>query len=257
MWKGICSIVAAILSGTAIPIHALDLFPMVGTMHVKFQPVQSHGITEGCTLEYRVIGQDHAYRNGDLVSLAGNIAIWSNKERNNIVLALKIGIIDSLDPKATPARPFFAYLQTPHGTTAKSRVDQNDSEPGFRLFSYQLNGDAVNVYGDVLKGEPVMIGFNRKQDGLDVLVPLDLHIVDTSLSREGSMVRRQSVEMLVDFSMCASDVIQQVQRQMKLQKERSNAEPVQRPSVQKKLEVARLGLLPEMTAKQTDPKLEK
>ncbi len=219
MWKGIGLIVAAILSGTAIPIHAFDLSPIVGTVHVEFQPVQSHGITEGCTLVYRVIGEDHAYRNGGLVSLAGNIGIWSNKQRNNIVLVLKIGIIDSLDPKATPARPFFAYLQTPHGTTAKSLVDQSDSEPGFRLFSYQLNGDAVNVYGDVLKGEPVMIGFNRKQDGLDVLVPLDLHIVDTSLSREGSMVRRQSVEMLVDFSMCASDVIKQVQRQMELQRE--------------------------------------
>lgn len=236
MWKRICFIVAAILSGTAIPIHALDLSPIVGTVQVEFQPVQSQGTTEGCTLVYRVIGQDHAYRKGGLVSLAGNIAIWSNKQRNNIVLALKIGIIDSIDPKATPARPFFAYLQTPHGTTAKSMVDQNNSEPGFRLFIYQLNGDTVNVYEDVLKGEPVMIGFNRKKDGLDVLVPLDLHIVDTSLSREGSMIRRQSVEMLVDFSMCASDVIKQVQRQMELQKEWSNSEPVQRPGVQKKLE---------------------
>lgn len=236
MWKEICLIVAAILSGTAIPIHALDLSPMVGTVQVEFQPVQSQGITEGCTLVYRVIGQDQAYRKGGLVSLAGNIAIWSNKQRNNLVLALKIGVTDSVDPKATPARPFFAYLQTPHGTTAKSMVAQNDSEPGFRLFIYELTGDAVNVYADILSGEPVMIGFNRKKDGLGVLVPLDLHIVDTSVSRDGSMVRRQSVEMLVNFSACASDVIKQVQRQMELQQEWRNAEPRQRPGVQKRRE---------------------
>jgi hypothetical protein len=236
MQKGMCWIVAAILSSTAIPIHALDLSPLVGTVQVQFQPVQSQGVTEGCTLVYRVIGQDHAYRKGSLVSLAGNIAIWSNKQRSNIVLALKIGIIDSLDPRAPSTLPFFAYLQTPHGSTAKSMLAQNDSEPGFRLFIYELNGDAVNVYADILHGEPVMIGFNRKKDGLDVLVPLDLHIVDTSVSRDGSTVRRQSVEMLVNFSACASGVIKQVQRQMELQQEWRNAEPRQRPGVPKKRE---------------------
>ena len=210
--------------------------PLVGTVQVQFQPVQSQGVTEGCALVYRVIGQDHAYRKGSLVSLAGNIAIWSNKQRSNIVLALKIGIIDSLDPRAPSTLPFFAYLQTPHGSTAKSMLAQNDSEPGFRLFIYGLNGDAVNVYADVLHGEPVMIGFNRKKDGLDVLVPLDLHIVDTSVSRDGSTVRRQSVEMLVNFSACASAVIKQVQRQMELQQEWRNAEPRQRPGVPKKRE---------------------
>ena len=104
------------------------------------------------------------------------------------------------------------------------------------MFIYELNGAAVNVYADILHGEPVMIGFNRKKDGLDVLVPLDLHIVDTSVSRDGSTVRRQSVEMLVNFSACASGVIKQVQRQMELQQEWRNAEPRQRPGVPKKRE---------------------
>ncbi len=63
-------------------------------------------------------------------------------------------------------------FQTPHGTTAESKFGQNDSEPGFRLFVYQLNEDILNVHIDILNGEPVTIGFNRKKDGLDVLVPL-------------------------------------------------------------------------------------
>lgn len=229
MRKWICVIIAAILTYTATPIQALDLSPVVGTVQVQFQPVQSQGTTEGCMLVYRVIGHDHAYRKGGLVILTGSITFLSTKQRDNIMLALKIGIIDSLDPKAPPAIPFFAYLQTPHGTTAKSKVGQNDSEPGFRLFVYQLNDDAVNVYEDILNGEPVTIGFNRKMNGLDVLVPLDLRVVDSSLSRDGSVTRRQSDEMLDHFSLCSQELTKQVRRQIERQEEWNNARPVQPP----------------------------
>lgn len=137
-------IVVAILASISTPIIALDLSPLLGTVQVQCQPVQSHGITEGCTLVYRVIGQDHAYRKGDRVSLGVNIAIWPNRQRDNIVLMLKIGIIDGVEAKAIPTLPSFVYLQTPHGTTAKSKVGQNDSEQGSRLFVYNLDDSAVN-----------------------------------------------------------------------------------------------------------------
>lgn len=231
-WLGLT--ISGILAGIAFPVQALDLSPLVGTVQVQFQPVQSQGLTEGCTLIYRVIGQDHAYRKGDLASLGGNIAIWSNQQRNNIVLMLKIGIIDGIGAKATSTLPFFAYLQTPHGTTAKNKIAQNDSEPGFRLFVYDLKGDAAKVYEDILNGEAVTIGFNRHKDGLDVLVPLDLHIADTSISSDGSFVRRQSDEMLVDFARCGSDVIGQVLHQMELKEEWDNAEPIHPSAPQKR-----------------------
>lgn len=73
-------------------------------MEVEFQPMQSAGISagikEGCTLVYRVVGQDYANRKGNLISLAGNIAYMRNKQRGNIVLSFKIGMIDSVDPRA-------------------------------------------------------------------------------------------------------------------------------------------------------------
>lgn len=102
MQKWTYLIAAAIVASTATPIQALDLSALTGTTEVQFQPMQSAGIKEGCTLVYRLVGQNYATRKGNLISLAGNIAYMRNKQRNNVVLSLKIGMIDSLDPNAYP-----------------------------------------------------------------------------------------------------------------------------------------------------------
>jgi hypothetical protein len=124
-------------------------------------------------------------------------------------------MIDSLDPNAKPEPPFFAYLQTPHATTAGSKVIQYDSDmPGFRLFVYQLDGEVLKVYEDILSGAPVTIGFNRKKGGLDVLVPLDLQVVEPTIAADGSIKRRRSGEMLEQFAVCNNEVTEQVQKQL-------------------------------------------
>ena len=206
---------AAIAIGTATPLHAFDLLPLVGTIEVEFQPMQSAGIKEGCTLVYRAVGQDHAYRNGNLISLAGSIIYSTNKNRTNIALSLKIGTKESLDFNAESAPPFFAYLQSPHGTTAHSILTQFDSPdmPGFRVFVFQLDEEVLKVYKDIIDGVPVTIGFNRRKGGLDVLVPLDLHVKESTATVDGAIERRRSNEMLTEFLACVTDVTRQVQNQ--------------------------------------------
>ena len=145
MQKWIFFIVAAIVASTATPIQALDLSSFVGTVYVQFQPMQSAGIKDGCTLVYQVVGQDHAYRKGNLISLTGNIAYHTNSDRSNVGLSLKIGTLDSLDHNAKMEPPAFAYIQTPHGTTARSKFAQADGESGFRLFTFQLDDDTLKV----------------------------------------------------------------------------------------------------------------
>lgn len=210
-----CLVAAAIVIIT-IPSLAFDLSPFLGTMEVQFMPMQSAGIREGCSLVYRVVGKDFAYRKGNLVTLAGNISYSTNKNHTNVGLSLKLGTFDSLNPTAEPEAPFFAYLQTPHGTTARSKFAEFDSPDmqGFRLFGYQFDDDVMRVYGDVVNGESVTIGFNRKKDGLDVLVPLDLTVAETTLSADGSINRRRSDEMLLQFLSCVTEVTEQVQKQM-------------------------------------------
>ena len=115
-------------------------------------------------------------------------------------------------PEPTP--PSFAYIQTPHGTTARSKFTQADGAHGFRLFTFPLDGDTVKVLADISSGTPVTIGFNRRKGGLDVLVPLDLHVAATTVSADGSMNRRRSDEMLYQFVLCNAEVSEQVQKQL-------------------------------------------
>lgn len=194
--------------------HAADA-SVVGTIEVEFQPMQSAGVRYGCTLVYRTIGRDHAYQKGAIVGLVGNIGFMADEKRSNVIVTLKVGIIDGLTqntPKAVT--PFFAYLQTPNGTTAKSKVIKFDSDtPGYRNFAYQLTDDVLKVYGDIVNGEPLTIGYNRKKGGLDVLVPLDLSVADATSSDSG-FNRRRSDKMLGEFLACSNDVTTQVQNQL-------------------------------------------
>lgn len=188
---------------------------VLGTIEVEFQPMQSAGVRHGCTLVYRTIGRDHAYQKGAIVGLVGNIGFMADEKRSSVIVTLKVGIIDGLtQSKPKTVTPFFAYLQTPNGTTAKSKVIKFDSDtPGYRNFAYQLTDDVLKVYGDIVNGEPLTIGYNRKKGGLDVLVPLDLSVADATSSDSG-FTRRRSDKMLGEFLACSNDVTTQVQNQL-------------------------------------------
>lgn len=86
--------------------------------------------------------------------------------------------------------------------------------PGFRLFVNQLDGNILKVYEDILSGAPVTIGFNRMKGGLDVLVPLDLQVVESTIAADGSINRRRSDEMLAQIAVCINEVPEQVQKQL-------------------------------------------
>lgn len=215
MYRWIFLVVAASIVITLSPAHAVDPSFLMGTMEIEFHPIQSAGIKSGCSLVYRVVSQDHVYRQGALIGIVGNISISTNKTRRDLGLSLKIGTINVLENSPAPEPPYFAYIQTPHGTTARSKYLQFDSpdSPSSRIFLYQFSDDTMKVYGDIANGEPITIGFNRNENGLDVLVPLDLTVAETTMS-EGKVKRRRSNEMLLQFLACSTEVVGQVKEQL-------------------------------------------
>ena len=76
---------------------------------------------------YRVIGQDYAYRKGNLNSLVSNIAFHTNKDRSNLGLSLEIGTMDSLDHEGKLEPPSFAYIQTDLPPFVTPRLNEVDS----------------------------------------------------------------------------------------------------------------------------------
>lgn len=82
------------------------------------------------------------------------------------------------------------------------------------MFVYELDEDVLGVYKDIVDGVPITIGFNRTKGGLDVLVPLDLNVAESTITADGSIKRRRSNEMLIQFLECVTDVTEQAQKQL-------------------------------------------
>lgn len=185
---------------------AQDFSLLVGTSEVQFVPMRSAGVTFGCTLVFKTIALDHIYERGSLLLAVGNIAYVINREGNNLSFALKLGLQYPLkDPAMVP--PNYAYIDSPSGTTAKSKfVDGGSDSPGYKIFIYQVDDTSASVIGDLLKGAPVKIGFNRRDGGMDVILPIDLSVESSTPKAEGGFLRKRSTAAQDEFRACFNEV---------------------------------------------------
>ena len=176
---------------------AQDDKSIFGTHEVVFQPGQSGGKLHSSSLVYRAVVADFAYRNGRPNVIVGNIAV--SLYNSKLALTLKIGVKE-LEGANTPfERPHFAYLQTKNHTTAKIPFGTMDGDNGFRLIIWNLEGPAIDLVMEMAKTGTVTIGFNRNEDGLDVLVPIDLTVINSDYTPAGEVIRQRSVESVNEF----------------------------------------------------------
>lgn len=143
---------------------------------------------------------------GPAVIIVGSISIQRFHE--NEIVGLKIGLRDfALDAQLT--RPHFAYLQTPNATTAKSPHRMLDGEEGYRLIAMSLDDATMNVLTTMLELGEVTVGFNRIENGMDVLVPLDLKVFDAELLPSQRFRRTRSPDAIKQFLGCFADFLKQ------------------------------------------------
>lgn len=181
-----------------------------GTNSVSFVPLQVGGGLRGCTLVYEAVAADHAYSGGDPVVVVGNIAV--HLQDMNVTLALKIGVRSLLGRDQRFQAPYFAYLQTDNSTTARLRHVSADGDEGFKLFIVRLDDQATKLLAEALQTGRVTAGFNRKENGLDVLVPIDLTVVNSVVSGN-RLLRTRSGDATKQFAKCVLDVVDQAQSQ--------------------------------------------
>jgi hypothetical protein len=191
---------------------ARDVSIFTGTISVEFYPMQAAEVLGGCTLVYTLTEQDFVYRNGALITIVGNIAYFTNANQNVMGLSLKIGTIDTQNKTAKPEAPFYAYIETPHGTTAKSKFHSTASDlAGAKSFVYELDEGSMAVLKDLTEGQPVTIGFKRSKDGMDVLSALDLHVTTSAATSNGSIKRHRTDDAIEKFAGCVDELTMQVQ----------------------------------------------
>ena len=201
------AVVIVCLSAQASFAIGQDDESIYGTHSVVFQPGQSSGVLHSCTLVYRATQADYAYRNGNPVMIVGNIGV--RRFDTKMILTLKIGVMDIDVPNAPFTRPYFAYLQTPNATTANSHSETRDGDEGFRLIAIGLNDTTGKLLFEMLESGKVTIGFNRKKDGLDVLVPIDLKVFDAEYPDSGNVVRKRSNDAITQFLECYRELLEQ------------------------------------------------
>lgn len=185
---------------------AQDDASIYGTHSVVFQPVRSSGVLRSCTLVYRAVQADYAYRDGSPIVIVGNIGVHQDA---NMILALKIGVKDLDVPNAPFTRPYFAYLQTANLTTARSRHEALDGDEGFRLIAVDLSEASTKLLFEMLDTGKVTIGFNRNKNGIDVLVPIDLKVFDAEPLPPQSFRRKRSDDAITQFLGCFHEILEQ------------------------------------------------
>jgi hypothetical protein len=181
-----------------------------GTVKVTFQPVKSLGETWGCTFVYSVVYPDSVYLKGTPIAIDGDISLFQFGEK--LGLQLKIGVkklagVGSIKP------PNFAYLKTDNYSTAKAKQVIRDGDAGHRLFDYSLyDSSVIGVYNEMLESGKATVAFNRKKDGMDVLVPVDLRVVDSEVLKKKKVNRKISEKSLQDFAECAAKLSYQAEQ---------------------------------------------
>ena len=196
---------AAILLLSVTSAFAQDESSVVGTHWVKFEPVKSGGEVQGCSLAYLTVQADRAYLNGEWVAVNGSIQLATNTG-NRLGVLHKIGL-KRVIANSPYERPYFSYIQTRSHSTAKVSGNEGDGEGGYKLFSYGLDEAVAGVLKDMMDTGRLTIGYTRKQDGMDVLVPLDLRVADANYNSDGSVSRKRSPDALVAFAECFTSVV--------------------------------------------------
>ena len=187
--------------------NALDDDSIYGTHSVVFQPMQAGGELQGCTLVYKAVQADYAYLGGNPVVIVGNIGVYQTG--GELLLGLKIGVKD-LNGYHPFVRPNFAYLQTMSHSTAKVQQKAMDGDDGYRLYAYSLYAPSVmDFLMEMMDTKKVTVAFNRKKNGMDVLVPVDLDVIDAEFSGGDRVVRKRSKDTVANFDNCFLKLVEQ------------------------------------------------
>jgi hypothetical protein len=185
-----------------------------GTYDVQFQVASAQGEVLGCHLNYKSIIQDFVYSQGTTYAVIGNIGVTISGDKKNLVANLKVitNQMNLKNPNAplVPSKPYFAYLQSPTGVNnAKSFIKGADSEAKGGIFSiFNVDEAFGEIFTQILEKKTVSIVFNRKKNGQDIVVPIDLTVESTN--EKGGKTR--SDKMVNEFRQCVGGLLREVSK---------------------------------------------
>jgi hypothetical protein len=178
---------------------------MLGTLNATAHSDFTNGKLSACSIQFGVLTRDWKYKAGGFITITGSFGLMEVKDKVATVLKVVLHDVDPRDMKFIPSPPASAYFVSDNLTTSKQHQVEsyNSDTPGALFTIFQLQ-PTFSFITKGLKKDQVTIAFNRKADGMDIQVPIDVTVEDTS--NDGS--RRRSTKAKEEFAQCALSLLE-------------------------------------------------
>lgn len=156
-------VAATVLATTRVSASSQDLPQTVEAIDLT-----AGGKLIGCSLQFSIGLRDQVYKQGALAVVTGSINVW---RKGNYISSFKLvgADIDNGGPIAFPIAS--AHLFSGPGPFEASPIECEDS----RHYCAAIEGTAfLDVMGDAAEKGKIRMAFNRKLDGMDVPVALNV-----------------------------------------------------------------------------------
>jgi hypothetical protein len=173
---------------------------MLGTVFVSANSDFANGQLSGCTVEFGVLTRDWKYKSGGYISVNGSFGLMATKGVIAAVLKVILHDINPGNGTFVPSAPTDAYFVFENSATSKQYQagSYKSDTPGAVFTIFHLEPTAMLILNGLMK-DKVTIAFNRATGGMDIQVPIDTSVAETS--NDGS--RRKSTKAKDDFMQCA------------------------------------------------------
>ena len=139
------------------------------------------GSVDSCGFEFVAFINDWSYYQGQKFRLNGSFGVGRGANNSSLgTLKVITQKVDNMgNALGNPEKPFFAYLKNDNGVNnSKSFIKSFDTElPGGILVAFNFDSLTQELLLGAITDNKIAIAFNRRKNGQDIEVPLDLTVV--------------------------------------------------------------------------------
>lgn len=190
------------------------LTSLIGTLEITSSRTSANGKLVGCEINYGAIIFDNTYSQGAPYIVKGTLGVNGLNNNSSLALGLKVATYrlypqKNGDISTKPERPYLAYLKASNGiNNVNGYLNKTDSDnmDGGVFYVYKFDAILAEMLAEMVNTKTISIVFNRRENGYDVTVPIDLTV--TSVNDKGT--RSYSDKNMHEFSVCYSDLLNSV-----------------------------------------------
>jgi hypothetical protein len=195
-----------------------EINPMLGTLETRYRELSYAGNLSGCELSFETIAQDFAYNHGGEIVGIGSISVNSVESKSGIILGIfiKLGLLEKFigqNSETEITAPNYVFIKSKNFNSSRQPYASVESDTkGYTLIALKDYIESIKLLDDVIQEGNFTIGFNKKENGMDVYLPVDITVKET-ITNDGSFKRIHSNDALSNFTTCFSKMLEKVSKQ--------------------------------------------